>query len=204
MFWRILHKACDSSGRQCHYGLIITIIQHNGLCVCARKAAQFFLKWMQSLCKQNIHRYMEREKSYIENNSGSHSDGGQINTAFGYFKKMIEEAHRQPRAAPGLQCCVYLESYSWGEGKEQQSSNSATESLFLVLFAVGSFRMPFPSSPPQIKSSTVRRQKEQAPKEDHHINLKIRCCQIADHSPSFFRICAKSSACWCNGWSRVS
>lgn len=61
---------------------------------------------------------------------------------FGYFKKMTEEARRQPRAAPRLQRCVYLESYSCGEGKEQQSSNRATESLFLVLFAVGSFETP--------------------------------------------------------------
>lgn len=61
---------------------------------------------------------------------------------FGYFKKMTEEARRQPRAAPRLQRCVYLESYSCGEGKEQQSSNRATEPLFLVLFAVGSFETP--------------------------------------------------------------
>lgn len=61
---------------------------------------------------------------------------------FGYFKKMTEEARRQPRAVPRLQHCVYLESYSCGEGKEQQSSNRATESLFLVLFAVGSFETP--------------------------------------------------------------
>lgn len=55
---------------------------------------------------------------------------------------MTEEARRQPRAVPQLQRCVYLESYSCGEGKEQQSSNRATESLFLVLFAVGSFKTP--------------------------------------------------------------
>lgn len=52
------------------------------------------------------------KKIWIENGSGSSSDRGQIDTAFGYFKKMIEDAHRQPRAAPGLQRCVYLESYS--------------------------------------------------------------------------------------------
>lgn len=63
---------------------------------------------------------------------------------FGYFKKMTEEAHRQPRAVPRLRHCVYLESYSCGEGKEQQSSNRATESLFLVPFAVGSFETPSP------------------------------------------------------------
>lgn len=63
---------------------------------------------------------------------------------FGYFKKMTEEARRQPRAVPRLRRCVYLESYSGGEGKEQQSSNRATESLFLVPFAVGSFETPSP------------------------------------------------------------
>lgn len=55
---------------------------------------------------------------------------------------MTEEARRQPKAARQPQRCVYLQSYSWGKSKEQQSSNRATESLFLVLFAVGSFKTP--------------------------------------------------------------
>lgn len=109
---------------------------------------------------------------------------------FGYFKKMTEEACRQPRAVPRLQRSVYLESYSCGEGKEQQSSNRATESLFLVLFAVGSFETP----------SLLARNKEQqrektngtGPGESKHINIKIRCNNNYNHFVSFFCSCAVS------------
>lgn len=69
-------------------------------------------------------------KLAVERLHASKADRGQINKAFGYFKKMTEEARRQPRAAPRLQHCVYLESYSWGEGKEQQSSNRARVIIF--------------------------------------------------------------------------
>lgn len=106
----------------------------------------------------------------VERSNASKADGGQINKAFGYFKKMTEEARRQPRAVPRLQRCVYLESYSWGEGKEQQSSNRATESLFLVLFAVGSFETPslFPGNKEQPREKT----NGAGPKESAHINIK--------------------------------
>lgn len=70
------------------------------------------------------------------------SDRGRINKAFGYFKKMTEETRSWPRAARRLWRCVYLESYSGGKGKEQRSSNRATDSLFLVLFAVGLYEAP--------------------------------------------------------------
>lgn len=49
----ILHKAHDSSGRQSHYGLIITIIQRNGLCVCAQIAAQYFFFYVNAKAFEN-------------------------------------------------------------------------------------------------------------------------------------------------------
>lgn len=48
----------------------------------------------------------------VKNSNASKADGGQINEAFGYFKKMTEEARRQLGAALRLLRCVYLESYS--------------------------------------------------------------------------------------------
>lgn len=51
-------------------------------------------------------------KTAVERSHASKVDRGQINKAFGYFKKMTEEARSQPRAAPRLQHCVYLERYS--------------------------------------------------------------------------------------------
>ncbi len=106
----------------------------------------------------------------VVRSNASKADGGQINKAFGYFKKMTAEARRQPRAVPRLQHCVYLESYSWGEGKEQQSSNRATESLFLVLFAVGSFETP--SLLPGNKEQQCEKTNGTGPEESAHINIK--------------------------------
>ena len=94
-----------------------------------------------------------------------------------------------PELRPGFGACVYLESYSWGEGKEQQSSNTATESLFLVLFAVGLLRTPFFSSPPRIKLSSVQKIKKSKPRGEQTYQYKRN--QMSPE-PSFFCICAKS------------
>lgn len=87
----------------------------------------FFLPCLQSPSKQDslththahtrarAHTQKHTEvilKMAEERSNASKADGGQINKAFGYFKKMSEEACRQPRAVPRLQLCVYLESYS--------------------------------------------------------------------------------------------
>lgn len=84
---------------------------------------------------------------------------------------MTEEARRQPRAVLQLQHCVYLDSYSWGEGKEQQSSNRATESLFLVLFAVGSFETPSLSSPGD-KEQQREKTNGNGPEDSVPVNIK--------------------------------
>lgn len=54
----------------------------------------------------------KKQKMEVERSNASKADGGQINKAFGYFKKMTEEARRRPRAVLRLLRCVYLESYS--------------------------------------------------------------------------------------------
>lgn len=153
-FRRIVHKFCAWSLREMmslqannnnHSAHFLGCL-HPALC-------SVFLQCLQSLCKQDAHAYTHTcsYKKHTEVVLQMAAERCvmhlQLMVArsiklFGYFKKMTEEARRQPRAAPRLQHCVYLESYSCGEGKEQQSSNRATESLFLVLFAVGWFETP--------------------------------------------------------------
>jgi len=125
-------------------------------------------------------------KMSAERQHSSEADRAQINKAFGYFKKMTEEARRQPRAAPRPQLCVYLQSYSWGKGKEQQSSNRATESLFLVLFAVGSFETPSPLTGNEEQQHEKRNgtdPEENAHRQTHHYG--IRYSHNYNHSVSF-------------------
>lgn len=57
--------------------------------------------------------------------------GLQINTAFGYFKKMIEDAHRQPRAAPRLWCmCVFGELFLRGRQRAAKLKQSHRVIIF--------------------------------------------------------------------------
>lgn len=108
-------------------------------------------------------------KMAMERSYASKDDRGQINKAFGYFKKMTEEAHRQPRAVPQLQHCVYLESYSWGEGKEQQSSNRARVIIFSPV-CYGLVRTP--SLLPGNKELQREKRNGTGPKESAHIIIK--------------------------------
>lgn len=136
----------------------------------------------------------KKQKMAVGRSNTSKADGGQINKAFGYFKKMTEEARRRPRAVLRLLRCVYLESYSWGEGKEQQSSNRVTESLFLVLFAVGSFKTP--SLLAGNKEQHREKTNGMGPGESKHINIEIRYNNNSNYLVSFFRRCGKSLWCW--------
>lgn len=58
------------------------------------------------------------------------SDGGQINKAFGYFKKMTEEACRQPRAVPGLQRCLFRELFLRGRQRAAKLKQSHRVIIF--------------------------------------------------------------------------
>lgn len=53
----------------------------------------FFLQWFQSGRKQDIHRHASFIlKMAVEGSHASKTDGGQINKAFGYFKKIRSHA----------------------------------------------------------------------------------------------------------------
>lgn len=71
-----------------------------------------FLQFLQSQRKKRPSHTQDILKMAEERSHASKADKGQINKAFGYFKKMTEKARRQPGAAPQFQHCVYLESYS--------------------------------------------------------------------------------------------
>lgn len=129
-----------------------------------KKLLFFFSSECKGLCKQKAPRQTTK-KSYIENCSWYTTWGGcRSIQLLDILRKWLRMHTDSPELRPGFGACVYLESYSWGEGKEQQSSNRATESLFLVLFAVGSFQTPFLSSPPRIKSGGVKKTKRSRPR----------------------------------------
>lgn len=201
MFWKNCSQTVhDSLERWCHYRLIITVIQHIFFLRRLHPAlCSVFLQRLQSLCSHmhaQLKKNTDKKKTWkmaVERSNASKADGGQINKAFGYFKKMTEEARRRPGAVLRLLRCVYLESYSWGEGKEQQSSNRATESLFLVLFAVGSFRTP--SLLAGNKEQHCEKTNGTGPRESKHINIKIRYNNNSNYLVSFFCRCGKSL--WC-------
>ena len=111
-------------------------------------------------------------KWVLERSNASEAEGARSIKLLDILRKMTEEARRQPRAVLQLQHCVYLDSYSWGEGKEQQSSNRATESLFLVLFAVGSFETPSPSLLTGEKEQRREKTNGNGPKDSMHVNIK--------------------------------
>lgn len=91
-------------------------------------------------------------------------DGGPVQTASGCLET---ESGRD--SMQSWICAVYLESYSWGEGKEQQSSNRATRVIIfspVYCGAVGTFALLFPRNREREKK---RREMEQAPRRAHTI-----------------------------------
>lgn len=136
----------------------------------------FFSSESKGLCEQKAPRQMEKTKSYIENYSGSTSDGGggQINTAFGYFKKMIEDAHRQPRAAPRLWCmCAFRELFLRG----RQRAAKLKQSHRVIIFSPVCCGL-VPNALSLLASSNKERQrekdkKEQAPRRTNTIQKKL-------------------------------
>lgn len=133
-----------------------------------------------------------KKKSYIENGSGSNSDGGQINTALGYFKKMIEEAHRQPRAfarVPVL--CVFRELFLRGRQRAAKLKQSHRVIIFSPV-CCGLVRNALFLLASSYKEQQREKTKGAGPEESKRINIKIGCCPDDHHLPSFFRIFAKS------------
>lgn len=99
--------------------------------------------------------------------------GVQINTAFGYFKKMIEDAHRQPRAASKLWCmCVFRELFLRGRQRAAKLKQSHTVIIFspvccgLVLIALSLLASSKKERLPE------KRQKGAGPEENKQIHAK--------------------------------
>lgn len=173
----ILHKAHNSSERQCHYGLIITIIQRNGLCVCAQIAAQFFIFFQvnpKAFANKKPPDRWKKQKVMLKITVDPPLTGGQINTAFGYFKKMIEGAHRQPRAAPRLWCmCAFRELFLRG----RQRAAKLKQSHRVIIFSPVCCGL-VPNALSLLASSNKERQrekdkKEQAPRRTNTIQKKL-------------------------------
>lgn len=119
--------------------------------------------------------------------------GVQINTAFGYFKKMIEDAHRQPRAASKLwRMCVFRELFLRGRQRAAKLKQSHTVIIFspvccgLVPNALSLLASSNKERLPE------KRQKGAGPRGEQtnpHTHTKKNQMSL---EPSFFRICAKS------------
>lgn len=133
--------------------------------------AHFFL-WLSSLCPDFFCKSLGKQEkcSFLfqmeaEIQRASTADRGQINKAFGYFKKMTEEAHRQPRAAPQPQHCVFTVLFL----RERQRAAKLKQSHRVIIFSHVCCRLvqKRPLSSPGIKSSSMRRELERTPRRAH-------------------------------------
>lgn len=135
----------------------------------------FLFEWMQRPNKKLPDRWGEKKQKLYWKLQETHlwRWGCRSIQLLDILRRWLRMHTDSPGLRPSFGACVYLESYSWGEGREQQSSNRVTQSLFLVLFAVGSFRTPFLSSPLRIKSGCLKkRQKGAGPEENKQIHTK--------------------------------